>query len=219
MKKLLTVIVLMLLIAVGVIAGSPYYMAYQMGQAYEARDGDALARHIDFEQVRPSIKNQLTTRFQATLAQYPAIDQLGGDPLRAFASQFINTSVDKAVTADNVANLIRTQGQVDDATKQLAVAWAIASNKVNLTELVQGMIANRGDVQAVAKEQMAQVLASPEFEQARQGNTSTTDSQPTLAYCGYDCFTIEGEVQGFPVTAYLQRQGLVNWQVVDVELP
>ena len=64
MKKLLTVIVLMLLIAVGVIAGSPYYVAYQMGQAYEARDGDALARHIDFEQVRPSIKNQLTTRFR-----------------------------------------------------------------------------------------------------------------------------------------------------------
>ena len=119
------------------------------------------------------------------------------------------------MTADNVANLIRTQDKWT-CRKQLAVAWAIASNKVNLTSGSRHDCQS-GRVQAVAKEQMAQCLPALNLS-SKTRQYSTTDSQPTLAYCGYDCL-IKGEVQGFPVTAYLQRQGLIDWQVVDVELP
>ncbi|MEJ6068396.1 DUF2939 domain-containing protein, partial [Psychrobacter sp. 16-Bac2893] len=53
MKKL---IILLIVIAVTIYAGSPYYSAYQLKKAYDAKDGATIAAAIDYEQVRPSMQ-------------------------------------------------------------------------------------------------------------------------------------------------------------------
>lgn len=216
MKKLL---VLLIVIAVTVYAGSPYYSAYQLKNAYDANDGAAIAAAIDYEQVRPSVQTQLTNQFATTIRSYPLVSELGGEPLIQAANTFIIKAVNGAITAQNVETVINTQGQANTATKELAAAWAIASNQVNLKNLIQNLIIHRGDIDAVVKDQMQQVMQQQAAElekQAMQGNDS---DKPALSYCGINCFTISGQIKGYPLTIEMQRQGLIEWKIVDIVLP
>lgn len=218
MKKLTAFILLIIVMAVVVYAGSPYYSAYQLKNAYDAKDGATIAAAIDYEQVRPSVYRQLTDKFALTMSKYPLVAELGGAPLEQAADSFISQAVAGAVTPDNVKTLIDTQGQANTATKELAAAWAIASNQVDLKNLIQDLIIQRGDINAVVKNQIQLVMqkqASELEEQAAQGE----DSEPSLSYCGINCFTISGQVKGYPITVEMQRQGFINWQIIDVVLP
>lgn len=209
----------MLIVAVALFAGSPYYTAYQLKKAYDANDGAALVSHINFDQLQPNIQNQLTTKFSNTLQQYPLVAQLGGDALVQAADDFIVQSVNKAVTADNISALIDTQGQANQATKELAAAWAIASNKVDLKQLVQDLIIQRGDIQAVIQNQTQQVMKQQANELQNHVESGEDSAQPKLSYCGMNCFTISGQVKGYPLTLEMQREGLLGWKVVNVVLP
>ena len=202
MKKL---IVLLIVIAVAIYGGSPYYSAYQLKNAYDAKDGATIAAAIDYEQVRPSIQNQLTSQF--------------GAPLTEAANGFITQAVDGAITAQNIEKLINTQGQANTATKELAAAWAIASNQVDLKNLIQNLIIQRGDVNAVVKNQMQQIMQKQAAELEQQAAQGTDSDKPKLAYCGINCFTISGQVKGYPLTIEMQREGLINWKIVDIVLP
>ena len=219
MKSLKFILITLIVVAIAVFAGSPYYTAYQLKQAYDANDGTALASHINFDQLQPNIQNQLTSKFSNTLQQYPLVAQLGGDALNQAANEFISSAVSNAVTADNVTRLIDTQGQANQATKELAAAWAIASNKVNLRELVQDIIVQRGDIQAVIQNQMQQVIKQQSGELQQHVESGEDSSKPKLSYCGINCFTISGQVKGYPLTLEMTREGLIGWKVVNVVLP
>lgn len=219
MKPLKFILIILIVVAIAVFAGSPYYTAYQLKQAYDAHDGTALASHINFDQLQPNIENQLTSKFSNTLQQYPLVAQLGGDALNQAANEFISSAVSNAVTADNVTRLIDTQGQANQATKELAAAWAIASNKVNLRELVQDIIVQRGDIQAVIQNQMQQVIKQQSGELQQHVESGEDSSKPKLSYCGINCFTISGQVKGYPLTLEMTREGLIGWKVVNVVLP
>ena len=219
MKSLKFILITLIVVAIAVFAGSPYYTAYQLKQAYDANDGTALASHINFDQFQPNIENQLTSKFNNTLQQYPLVAQLGGDALNQAANEFISSAVSNAVTADNVTRLIDTQGQANQATKELAAAWAIASNKVNLRELVQDIIVQRGDIQAVIQNQMQQVIKQQSGELQQHVESGEDSSKPKLSYCGINCFTISGQVKGYPLTLEITREGLIGWKVVNVVLP
>jgi|TARA_R110002020_G_scaffold268309_2_gene483516 hypothetical protein len=216
MKKL---IVLLMVIAVAVYAGSPYYSAYQLKNAYDAKDGATIAAAIDYDQVRPSIQNQLTSQFSATISNYPLVAELGGEPLIQAANSFIAQAVDGAITPQNIEKIINTQGQANTATKELAAAWAIASNQVDLKNLIQNLIIQRGDVNAVVQSQMQQIMqkqAAILEQQAAQGSDS---DKPELSYCGINCFQISGQIKGYPLTIEMQRDGLIDWKIVDIVLP
>ena len=219
MKSLKFILITLIVVVIAVFAGSPYYTAYQLKQAYDANDGTALASHINFDQLQPNIENQLTSKFSNTLQQYPLVAQLGGDALNQAANEFISSAVSNAVTADNVTRLIDTQGQANQATKELAAAWAIASNKVNLRELVQDIIVQRGDIQAVIQNQMQQVIKQQSGELQQHVESGEDSSKPKLSYCGINCFTISGQVKGYPLTLEMTREGLIGWKVVNVVLP
>ena len=219
MKSLKFILITLIVVAIAIFAGSPYYTAYQLKQAYDAHDGTALASHINFDQLQPNIENQLTSKFSNTLQQYPLVAQLGGDALNQAANEFISSAVSNAVTADNVTRLIDTQGQANQATKELAAAWAIASNKVNLRELVQDIIVQRGDIQAVIQNQMQQVIKQQSGELQQHVESGEDSSKPKLSYCGINCFTISGQVKGYPLTLEMTREGLIGWKVVNVVLP
>lgn len=210
---------LLIVIAGVVYAGSPYYSAYQLKNAYDAKDGAAIAAAIDYDRLRPSVQRQLTDKFATTMTQYPLVAELGGDALTQAANEFIVQAVDGAVTAPNVERLINTQGQANTATKELAAAWAIASNQVDLKYLIQDLIIQRGDVNAVVKNQMQQIMDKQAAELEQQATQGSDSDQPTLSYCGIDCFTISGQVKGYPLTIEMQRQGLIDWKIVDVVLP
>lgn len=219
MKSLKLFLITLLIVAVALFAGSPYYTAYQLKKAYDANDGAALVSHINFDQLQPNIQNQLTTKFSNTLQQYPLVAQLGGDALVQAADDFIVQSVNKAVTVDNISALIDTQGQANQATKELAAAWAIASNKVDLKQLVQDLIIQRGDIQAVIQNQTQQVMKQQANELQNHVESGEDSAQPKLSYCGMNCFTISGQVKGYPLTLEMQREGLLGWKVVNVVLP
>ena len=219
MKKLFALIILLVIAFVAVYAGSPYYSAYQLKNAYDAKDGATVAAAIDYEQMRPSVYNQLASKFDNTLTQYPLVAELGGAPLKQAADNFISQAVEGAITPENIERLIDTQGQANNATKELAAAWAIASNQVDLKNLIQDLIVQRGDINAVVKNQMQLVMQKQASELERQAAQGKDSAKPTLSYCGIDCFTISGQVKGYPITVEMQRQGLINWQIIDVVLP
>ena len=216
MKKL---IVLLIVIAVAVYGGSPYYSAYQLKNAYDAKDGATVAAAIDYEQVRPSIQNQLISQFAMTMTKYPLVAELGGTPLIEAANGFITQAVDGAITPQNIEKVINTQGQANTATKELAAAWAIASNQVDLKNLIQNLIINRGDINAVVKNQMQQIMDKQAAELEQQAAQGTDSDKPKLGYCGINCFTISGQVKGYPLTIEMQRDGLIAWKIVDIVLP
>ncbi|TXD96794.1 DUF2939 domain-containing protein [Psychrobacter frigidicola] len=219
MKKLTTLLLLLVVIAVAIYAGSPYYTAYQLKKAYDGKDGATVAAAIDYEQLRPSMKTQLTDKFANTMGQYLGVAQLGGEPLTQAANEFIMQAVDGAITPENIEQLIDTQGQANTATKELAAAWAIASNQVDLKTLIRDMIIQRGDVNAVVKNQMQQMMAKQATQLEQQAAQGTDSEKPTLSYCGINCFTISGQVKSYPITIKMQRQGLIDWKIIDVVLP
>lgn len=216
MKKLL---VLLIIIAVTIYAGSPYYSAYQLKNAYDAKDGAAIAAAIDYEQLRPSIETQLIDQFANTMTQYPLVAELGGAPLTDAANGFITQAVAGAITPQNIEKVINTQGQANSATKELAAAWAIASNQVDLKNLIQNLIIQRGDVNAVVQNQMQQIMKKQAAELEQQAAQGSDSDKPTLSYCGINCFTISGQVKGYPLTIEMQRDGLIHWKIVDIVLP
>jgi len=219
MKKLSALIMLLLIVTIVVYAGSPYYTAYQLKNAYDARDGATIAAAIDYEQLRPRLKTQLTGKFANTMSQYPLVAELGGTALTKAAEGFITESVDGAVTEQNIQRLIQTQGQANQATKELAAAWAIASNQVDLKDLIQQLIMQRGDVNAVIKGQIEQMMEKQAAELQANAAKGEDSAKPALNYCGLNCFTLSGQVKGYPLTLEMQRQGLIGWKIVDVVLP
>lgn len=219
MKKLMAFVLLIVVIAVVIYAGSPYYSAYQLKNAYDDKDGATIAAAIDYEQVRPSVYKQLADKFALTMTNYPLVAELGGAPLEQAADNFISQAVEGAITPNNIERLIDTQGQANTATKELAAAWAIASNQVDLKNLIQDLIIQRGDINAVVKNQMQLVIQKQASELEQQATQGVDSDKPELRYCGINCFTISGQVKGYPLTIEMQRQGFINWQIVDVVLP
>ncbi len=219
MKKLIALILLLVVVFIAIYAGSPYYSAYQLKNAYDAKDGATIAAAIDYEQVRPSVYNQLASKFANTLTKYPLVAELGGAPLKQAADNFISQAVEGAVTPENIEKLINTQGQANNATKELAAAWAIASNQVDLKNLIQDLIIQRGDVNTVVKNQMQQIMANQAVKLQQQAAQGGDNAKPTLSYCGINCFTVSGQVKGYPIKVVMAREGLVNWKIIDVILP
>ncbi|WP_350561740.1 DUF2939 domain-containing protein [Psychrobacter sp. CAL346-MNA-CIBAN-0220] len=219
MKKLTTLLLLLVVIAVAIYAGSPYYSAYQLKNAYDAKDGATIAAAIDYEQVRPSVQTQLTSQFANTITLYPMVAELGGKPLIQAANGFIAQAVEGAITPQNIEKLINTQGQANTATKELAAAWAISNNQVDLKNLIQDMIIQRGDIDAVVKSQMQQVMSKQADQLEQQVAQGTDSDKPVLSYCGINCFTISGQVKGYPLTIMMEREGFIGWKIVDIVLP
>lgn len=222
MKKIMTLLFIVCLLAVGVYAGSPYYTVYQLKQAYDNQDGATLAAAIDYSQLTVHLKTQLNGKFANTLSQYPMVAQLGGDALVEAGMEFIDRSVDGAVTADNIQTLVNMQGQsnqVNQSTQELAAAWAIASNQVNLTMLIQDLIVERGDVDKVVKKQMQLMMDKQALQLTAHTQAGTDSEKPQLSYCAIDCFSMSGQIKGYPLTVRMQRQGWIDWKIVDVQLP
>ncbi|WP_157667452.1 DUF2939 domain-containing protein [Comamonas serinivorans] len=100
-----TVVVAGVLAAAGVWGGAPYYTAHQIKQAVERGDAAALAKHVDFDRVRASLKRQLTegvTRHLPEGARSGVIADLGG----LLASRATDAALQALITPEGVTDLL-----------------------------------------------------------------------------------------------------------------
>ena len=72
---------------------------------------------------------------------------------------------------------------------------------------------------AVVKSQMQQIMEKQAAELEQQVAQGSDSDKPKLSYCGINCFTISGQVKGYPLTIEMQRNGLIDWKIVDIVLP
>lgn len=217
MKKFLFLI---LLIAVGVFFGSPFYSLYQLKVAYDNQDGQVIADAIDYSQLTDNLKSQLNTNLQNTVDEYPMIAQFGGDKVLAKGQKFIEQAVEGAITPQNIAATISSQGQqANQSTKELAAIWAVAGGKINMGELVQGILLRGGNIEKALTKQMTKLVEAQSQEVAMQAQTGNDSDLPSFSYCGINCFNVSGDVKGYPLTVQMQRQGLIDWKIIDIKLP
>ena len=66
---------------------------------------------------------------------------------------------------------------------------------------------------------MQQIMEKQADELEQQAAQGTDSDKPQLSYCGINCFTISGQVKGYPLTIEMHRKGLINWKIVDIVLP
>lgn len=217
MKKLLLLIIVA---AIAVFAGSPFYKLYQLKQAYDNQDGRAIASAIDYGELSGNLKLQLSTKLNQTISQYPLIAHLAGGEIQQKGQTFINIAVDGAINEENLAATISTGGQqANSATKQLAAIWALAGNKIDLSSLVKGVLAQGGNVEKAFKSELETLMDEQAETLALQVQAGEDSASPDFSYCGINCFEVSGKVKGYPLTVEMQRKGLLDWKIVDIKLP
>lgn len=106
MRILKLLIALAVVLAIGWLAASPYITLYQMKQAADARDGEALSEHVDFPSVRQSIKDQLNTRVARKMGtdsdDSGALAMIGA----SVAGVLVDRMVDAYVTPTGIAEVM-----------------------------------------------------------------------------------------------------------------
>lgn len=92
-------LVLGAVVAAGALAvsiwASPHWQLYRMRAAVEARDAQALARHVDFPALRESVKRQLMRRLGAE----GALSESRSNPFAAFGRRMALAVIDPVVDA------------------------------------------------------------------------------------------------------------------------
>ncbi|OXL15344.1 hypothetical protein CAN34_13795, partial [Psychrobacter sp. DAB_AL32B] len=64
-----------------------------------------------------------------------------------------------------------------------------------------------------------QIMEKQADELEKQAAKGSDSEKPKLSYCGINCFNISGQVKGYPLTIEMQREGLIDWKIVDIVLP
>lgn len=212
MKKLIGWLMVGVLLLVAVVFGSPYWTLYQLKNAYDAKDANVINAHIDFPKLRDNVKNQLTPTLTAkvqTVIQLPIMQALKIDfHGEALVQKMVNQAVDNTVTENGVATLLSGQTAVanlDNNAKLLGGLTAVAMDKVDVKDLITAR--NQDELTVKVKEQLSRPNPNP---------VAVKDS---ASYCGFNCFAVQTQVKGYPLTVNMQRQGLVNWKIIGVKLP
>jgi hypothetical protein len=101
-------VVLLLLYAI-----SPYYSVWRFGETLQAHDMNALAKRVDFPEVRGSLKKQIRDHFQGVLVKKKAdpIAQL----LTASGPSVLDQLIDAYITPDGLATIISNPAPIRNA--------------------------------------------------------------------------------------------------------
>lgn len=207
-----------LLVLVIIILGSPYYQLYTLKKAYDKGDYAPIINSIDFEQLRPNLKQQLYTKAEDKLASEEVMQGLslfGGllgvddKQLSSIAHDFIDTAIDKGVTADNLTRL--AQGEVSSQSLPMLVGLAMFGGYVDVQRLVVDY-ANTGDINAAIENQKVAIAK-------KVAANTEQPTKPKLSYCGIHCFQVATTIKGKPYVVIMNRHQIVNWRITNVILP
>ena len=215
MKVLSRLILFIIILGVVAFFASPYYKLYTLKTAYDKGDYTPIIAAVNFEQLRPNLKEQLQNKVDNTLADNAQLvgmaKLLGADEgkLRNFAMGYIDNAVDKAITADNLTALVH--GDVTKDSEPLLAGLALAGGLVDMGKLASDFMATGDLNQAVSKQKTAI---------AKKALSATgTPEKPELSYCGLNCFSVATRIKDKPVSIILHRHNGFDWQIDNVVLP
>lgn len=221
MKKIVDVVVLLLALMIGWFFASPYYTLYQLKNAYDSHDVTTINAHINFPSVQADVKNQIQpvlVKKVQNLTQSPFAKLVGVQvDENALVAKLVNQAVDNGVTPDTVNTVLTTQGNVsalNNNVKLLGGLTAVAMDKIKINPETLMDLATAKSTDELNQKLLNQVTAS---DVAKGGGN--TENKPTASYCGLNCFSVQTQVQGYPLTVKMARQGFSNWQIVGVKLP
>lgn len=221
MKKIITLFTLIVLLMIGWFFASPYYTVYQLKNAYTNHDTQTINHYIDFPSVQADIKNQLTpvlVKKVQTLTQSPLAKLLNLQvDEKSMVEKLVTQAVDNTVTPTGVSNVLSGQTSMknlDNNAKLLGGLTAIAMDKIKLNPETLADLVIAKNTEELNQKLLTQLKASDMANGGRVEN-----NQPIASYCGINCFTVQTQVQGYPLIVTMARQGFATWQIIGVKLP
>ncbi|WP_211632111.1 DUF2939 domain-containing protein [Paraburkholderia nemoris] len=196
---IVTLIVIVVIAALGFCYASPYMALNTLKRAADARDAQTVNEYVDFPALRESLKQQVTGLLTRRLD-----GQGNGNPLAAIGAMIgvalIGPLVDAYATPDGVAALLNGMPP-------------------------RGNPGERPPVPAGAGNPPAATAAAPEPAPAVAGNNgnSATPPQPpqtTAGYRGLNEFVVSYQhgAGDASYSAILRREGLFTWKLAAVNL-
>jgi len=113
MKKILIVIAVLVILALGGYLVSPFFYASSLKNAFLAGDSNKLADLVDFPALRDSLKEEVATILSQQAKESSDSNQSALASLTAFVGPtFLNKAVDMYCTPDAIAGFVKKSNQV-----------------------------------------------------------------------------------------------------------
>ncbi|MFM0671966.1 DUF2939 domain-containing protein [Paraburkholderia sediminicola] len=199
---IVTLIVIVVIAALGFAYASPYIALNNLKRAADARDAQTVNQYVDFPALRESLKEQVAGLLTRRLGAHS-----NGNPLAAIGAMIgvalIGPLVDAYATPDGVAALLNGMPPRGDPSERPPVPPAAS---------------NPPDAAATAP-----APAAPAPGNAANANANATPPQPpqtTAAYRGLNEFvvTYEHGAGDARYSAIFQREGVFTWKLAAVNL-
>ena len=214
MKTLTKISLLVVFVFIVVFFGSPYYKLYGLKSAYEKGDYQPIIDSIDFDTLRPNLKNQLYQKVDVLLldGKIASVTQLLGlkqETLKNFGVRFVDATIDGAITTENLSAL--SKGEMSKDSERLLAGVALMGGFVDMDKLLQDYLMT-GDIQSAITQQKVGILKGLATQTA-------TPQNPQIHYCGFNCFAIDTKIKQYPITIMMSRRHIVDWQIDNIILP
>ena len=218
MKALKFALAGMVMAALILFFASPYWVLYQINQAYQQNDAAGIAEYIDFDQVKKGLKLQIEQKLNAAagLEHLPGALQKWGLQLSSAISA---QAVDAAVNERTIFLLIQGKGLKESLQQSLA------ENSEAMPESIRGLLAQQASA-ASQSEKIEQDLAKPEMDAQGTAEQSSLDAQekrpkPKMKahYTGLNSFEIAVPNDAGEITHVEMRRSNLSWKIVNIQLP
>lgn len=127
MKKLLLGIVLLLVIAAGYFAASPYLSVRAIQKGLATNDSAILVRYIDFPSLRQNLKEQLNAAYLNESAEQT---NFMSALMNGFKAKLVDGMVESLVTPEGLANLMAGKRSLSQGGETSPAAQAEEKQKV-----------------------------------------------------------------------------------------
>lgn len=174
----------------------PYITVYNIKAAVEARDGIALADHVDFVSVRQSLKDQMNAMFLEEMSSSKMKDNPFAALGMVFAGTMIDKMVDAYITPSGMAQLM--SGEHPDDSQ--------SSNK-NATPSQNSKSSN--------KNAMPSQNSKSDHSSANQKPLSNA----TMSYQSLSRFEILVEKEHKNGAKIIMRRNGLEWKITEIILP
>lgn len=198
------------LLAVMAFFASPYWVLYQINQAYQRNDAAGIAKYIDFERVKQSLQPQIQQKIgqAAGLDHLPgALQKWGGQLSAAVSAQ----AVDAAVNERSIILLMQGKSLKESLQQSLAEysAQDDASRSGTTTQ------------QIVPEHPPADHAAMPAKEMEMHNAPAAEMLKPKLQahYTGWNRFEIAAPNDSGKVARFELERSAFSWKMVAIILP
>ena len=218
MKALKIALAGMVMAALILFFASPYWVLYQMNRAYQQNDAAGIAKYIDFDQVKKSLKPQIEQKLNAAagLEHLPGALQKWGHQLSSAISA---QAVDAAVNERTIFLLMQGKGLKESLQQSLT------ENSAAMPESIHSLLAQQASA-ASQSEQIEQHLAQSEIDAQETAGQSSPDAQekrpkPKMRahYTGLNRFEIAVPNDAGEITHVEMQRSNLSWKIVNIRLP